>query len=217
MIINPYILGGGVTPISFLVADSICGGSSSTVILNTTLANFLIVAVTYFNAATGLSLTDTKGNTWVPLTAVGTGGGAGGFLKFYYCLNPTVGSGHGFTWAGTSAFGSIAVAAYSRLKLTSAFDVENGAGNASATSIQPGSITPSEDNELIVTGLLKFTFSSPTVNSGFNIRTYAQGGGSNFDVAIADLIQSSAASVNPLWSNANADRIASVIASFKHS
>jgi hypothetical protein len=204
-------------PIAFISAGANAGGSSSTVTIDTTGANFLIAAVTYFNAATGLTLTDTKGNTWVPLTPRSTGGGAAGLVQFYYCLNPTVGAGHGFTWAGTSAFGSIAVAAYSHVKLASAFDAENGAANASVTTQQTGSVTPSENNELLVSGLLKFTFSTPTIDSGFTVRAYASGGGSNFDVAIADRIQTTAAAVNATWSsNSSAERMGAVLASFKH-
>jgi hypothetical protein len=219
MIINPYRFGNGVPLISFISAGANAGGDTSIVTIDTTGADLLVASGNYFTSSGAGTLTDGYSNTWTALTPRDTGGGVGGTNQMYYCLNPVVGSGHSFTWARPSIFGSLAVSAYHGVKLTSAFDLENGASSASATTLQPGSITPSEDNEVLVTSLLNIgTFSTPSIDSGFTIRAYASGGGSYFDVAIADLIQSSAGAANPTWtSTASSQRMAAEIASFKHS
>jgi hypothetical protein len=206
-----------VSGVFYVTSGSNSGGESSTVTIDTTGANFIIAAVVHVEGTTFQAFTDTKGNTWTALTEYGTSTGFGGYLKFYYCLNPTVGTGHGFTWTGITVAGSMAVAAYSGVKTTSAFDVQNGASSASATTIQPGSVTPSINDELVVTAVCTFaTFTAPTIDGGFTRRQYVSGGGSFFDVAIADLIQTTATAANPTWTPpGSAERRAANIATFK--
>jgi hypothetical protein len=198
---------------------SAASGDSSTVTLDTTGANFIIAGAVHLDGATFITFTDTKGNTWTPLTEYSSGGGGiGNNLRFYYCENPIVGTGHGFTYAGISMAGAgVAVAAYTGVKTTSAFDVENGSGSMSATTIQPGSVTPSLNDELIVTVVSTFnTFTAPSIDSGFTLRQYTSGGGAFFDIAIADLIQTTAGAVNPTWTPPGGpERRAVNIATFK--
>lgn len=186
------------------------GNTSSAI--DTTGATLLVGCMTGYGIPDSIS--DSKGNTWTGLTNLSAGGI---ITRLWYVANPTVGSGHTFTSAGGNLYQAMHTAAFSGVLTVSPFDQENGSGAAAATK-QPGSITPSEDNELIVTG---FGLDSPgggdaTINGGFTIAqqtqyTVATAAG----CALAYLIQTSAAAANPTWTAPSSTNLNAVIASFK--
>lgn len=184
--------------------------------INTTGCDFLVVAVIDYAVSPAAVLTDSKGNTWLGLTAY-TAGGAVGRVKLYYAVNPTVGSGHTFTLTGTTIAATVIVQGFSGVALTSPFDTGKDSGSsATATSIQPGSLTPSENNTLVVTGMAYQDTTVLTVNSGFTITdqiTYT--GGDHFGGGLAHLIQTIAAAVNPTWSWTNSVAASAAMAVFK--
>lgn len=171
--------------------------------IDTTGANLIIINDSFFGGSS--TPTDSKGNIWTGLTGQGVGGRA---VRLYYCYNPTVGSGHTFT--STAAFSSIQVQAWSG-SAASPFDQENGGVGV----LQPGSITPTEDNELLVVGLSHSDGTvTQSINGGFTIppgNDIANSG--NDGGAMAYLVQTSAAAANPAWSPGTNAR--TVIASFK--
>jgi hypothetical protein len=175
--------------------------------IDTTGANLIVVAVGYNTVGT---LTDSKSNTWTALTTRGSAPGS----KLYYCVPSSVGAAHTFTW--TASFPSICVAAFSGAHATP-FDLENG-NNAgvSVTSIQPGSITPSEDNELVIAGFGYNGTQTVSINGGFTISDQKPlNSGVAYGSAMAYLIQTTAAAANPAWSWTGAQNAAASIASFK--
>lgn len=180
--------------------------------VDTTGCNLLVVNAAWFNPSAPVTLTDSKGNTWVPLTAALANNSNS---QLFYTINPTVGSGHTFTFS--ASFSSICVTGFSGVKTSSPFDVENGHGDASgATTEAPGSITPSENNELVVSGLDTGLGGQPyTIDSGFTISCQDDGGGVNFPGALAFIIQTSAGAVNPTWTLTGSTQAAATIASFK--
>ena len=158
--------------------------------------------------------TDSKGNTWTPLTGQGAGDV---FARFWYCIAPTVGSGHTFSTSQSGTYPSIFVLAIAGAAVAG-FDQQNGAASASATTLQPGSVTPSEDNELVVTLVTNNDLlNTLSVNGGFTVAQQAvtvafqaEGGG------LAYLIQTSLAAANPTWSwGGGSLAVAAVIATFK--
>lgn len=187
------------------------GGTSGA--LNTTGADFIVIVQAFDNNDGGDALSDSKGNTWNVLTKRGKSGDGG--VRIFYAINPTVGSGHTFTITGSDNFSQIAIAAFSGSKLTLPFDVENGLdGFASVTTVQPGNVTPSEDNELVITGL-EFFSSTASIDSGFTITDQGSGGaGAYYGGALAYKIQTTAASVNPTWT-ITSQTASAVIATFK--
>ncbi len=209
--------GGAVTPIALVanVSVGMTGVSGATsAAIDTTGATLLVIAQ---SGVTGLTLTptDSKGNTWTALTAY-----AGGSLtcQLYYCANPVVESGHTFTVVAVAA-ASIAVGAFSGT-MNAAPDSAGGAGAASGTTQQPGLLTPSVDNCLVVTG---FQYVSPTVpgpgtiSAGFTITDDIGNADTSVPVAMAYQVQTTATGVNPTWSsNAAAERISAAMAVFKH-
>lgn len=179
---------------------------------NTTGADLIIVSL-----ATGVSsgtISDSKGNTWTPLTQR-TGGFSDRFYQFFYCQGGTVGSGHTFSVTGTANFPSLCVSAWSG-STAAPFDVENGNSLAFGNSIQTGSITPTVDNELLVTGMCYDDTSTPTIDVGFTVlQTLPVTGFGYTGQQIAYIIETTATAKNPTFSWTNNSRSAAAIASFK--
>ena len=117
----------------------------TTASLDTTGGNFVAIVLAESGTST---ISDNKSNTYTQLTKQTNVGG----VSIWYVTAATCGTGHTFTVTGTSTFPSICVAVFSGGKTTGVFDVQNGATAAAATNIQCGSVTPSEDNELIIAG-----------------------------------------------------------------
>lgn len=176
--------------------------------VDTTGANLIVLFAAY---EAGSTVSDSKSNTWTALTPKGSGGVA----QLFYCFNPTVGSGHTFSTTPIT-YGGIFMAAFSGAT-SSPFDVENGVAPGSGTSIQTGSVTPSLNNELIITGInLGGSAASPTINSGFTqTDSINANSGVSYGGSLAYLIQTSASAVNPTWSWTNAATNPAVIATFK--
>ena len=204
--------GGTYTLIGHKIAFATASTTATTVAFDTTGASLLVVFVGQIAATT---LSDSKGNTWTPLTAKTNGAYTG---RFYYCINPTIGSGHTFSAQGTNAYPLLAVVAYS-CTTTPAFDNENGAAAGSGSSQQPGSASSSGGTPVVITGWCwNDTGSIATINSSFTIEDPSRNGSTNIGIALADLIQSGGgASVNPTWtfSGGAEFNIEACIAAFK--
>ncbi|MFM2357274.1 MAG: hypothetical protein RJA61_11 [Candidatus Parcubacteria bacterium] len=191
-------------------AGSSGGNNVTTGAIDTTGANLIVVVVSWYSGAAN-TLSDSKGNTWTALTAYAAGNTQ---QRIYYAYNPTVGSGHTFT-ATNSSYPSIAVSAWSGAA-TSPYDVENGSSGSGITSKQPGSVTPSENNELIITGLGFDTSNTLSINSGFTISNQLNYTVGNYmGGAMAYLVQTTSAAVNPTWSWSSSMGVSTGIATFK--
>jgi hypothetical protein len=181
--------------------------------LDTTGANILFVLEAYSNNIGAGTLTDSKGNTWSPLTTQGTGGG--GATVLWYAQNAIVGPGHTFTITGNDTYSAIAVAAFSGGDIASPFDTQNGYALSSSATVQPGAVTPGAANALVITGL-QFTHSPVSVDSGVTILDQAPMAGEQyFGVALGYTIQTAAAAVNPTWWQTAPGQLASIVATFK--
>lgn len=189
------------------------GGTTSAI--DTTGANFLVISLSTYEAyATVTSVSDSKGNTWVPLTKH-LQAGTNDAVRFWYSKNATVGTGHTFTVAKTTGYIAFEVMAFSGVDTSSPFDVENGNGfTGGGSSLTTGSVTPSQNNSLI---LVDFTTDIGTtvnsIDSSFSITDKASA--SPVTTAAAYLIQGTAAAVNPTWSFGSVARAVAGIAVFK--
>lgn len=204
---------------AFSLITSVTGGTNSngatTSSVNTTGADLIIVSVGWYGNGAAPSISDSKSNSYTGLTAksnISIGN------RLFYVENPTVGSGHTFTVSAASGYPSICVLAFSGKNASAAFDQQNGA-IGSATSIQPGSVTPTIGNELVVCGLGHENNSgaTPTINGGFTAITKGYSGGAYEGSGLAYLIQTTATAANPTWSITNSAALASTIATFKSS
>lgn len=209
------VTAGGGTP--SLIASTQQGGSPNTVTtsaIDTTGANFIVVNAGYYPGSVP-ALSDSKSNTWAPLTAQIN---AGIVNRLFYCFNPTVGSGHTFTLAGSTTFPSIQVDAFDNMG-SGSFDVENGTTFTNQITVQPGSVTPSQANTLVIAGIGFETNSggAVSVDGGFTANTSPQVPGSNEGGSIAYLVLSSIAAQNPTWNlTNNSGFVGATIAAFAY-
>lgn len=178
------------------------GGFTGGASLDSTGADFLVAAIARYQGAT---LTDSKSNTWTLLSTYAAGGDP--TTELYYCIPTSVGSGHTFSYSGSNAFSSIAVAAFSGVKQTSPQDGSTTTNTGSGlTSIQPGSITPSVDGGLWVSALgINNCGSVPAstfagVTSRRDHLNSVGGYDDNYGVGLTWEIQTTATASNPTWS-----------------
>lgn len=189
------------------------GGTSPSA--DTTGANLIVLSYSLDRTQTA-TLSDNKGNTYTKLTE--RNDGAASKVGIAYCSNPTVGSGHTFTISGN--FSDMMITAWSGAAATSVFDVEAAGGSSvSSTTVQPGSITPSQANSLIISTLssVQNTPTTVSINGGFAISDQsALAGGLNYGNAQAYLIQTAASSSNPTWTDTSTpQRMVATSAIFK--
>lgn len=174
-------------------------------------ADTLIVVVADYFGGTG-TVSDNKSNSgWTRLTPQGISNQR---IAIWYTANATVGTGHTFTYSGSTLFAAIAMIAFSGGKLTSPADQQNGADSG----LQAGSITPSEDNELLIAGLSIASASCTglSIDSSFTVEQFlAAIGGDNFGIGAAYKIQTSAGAENPAWTLTGSSATTPSIASFK--
>jgi hypothetical protein len=89
--------------------------------------------------------------------------------------------------------------------VSSPLDQQTGSASSSTglTSFQPGSVTPSANNELVVsliTAHITTLTSEVSISGGYTITDGIDGNGSHIGGAMAYYKQSTAGAVNPTWS-----------------
>lgn len=193
-------------------ASAAANTAATTSGIDTTGADLIVIGVSGWTSNLDTTApTDSKGNTWTAMTYKATGDSA---VKMWYCYNPTVGSGHTFTHGGTT-YATICVIAFSGAA-SSPLDQQNSNGNLpGTTSLSTGSITPTEDNELVVAMWATYYFDSPSVDSGFTLEQYQAAAPLPYHGGMAYKIQTTAAAVNPSASWSTSANASAVIASFK--
>jgi hypothetical protein len=185
----------------------------------------VVVENNYINDPTLNTVTDSGGNTWHHLTPQRDINWAGSSVVIWYAYDkagaPLVtGSNQTVTIAG--GFNQSFVVSAWRGSLTGAdpFDSENGFKPSSfadsTTTVQAGSITPSQSNELIIAGVgaLQSTDGIMTINSGFTSLGSVPAVTSMF-VQTAYLLQGGPAAVNLTWTGSTNYFHSAVIAAFK--
>ena len=205
------------------VSDNGSGASVTTPGIDTSGASFLVAVVSTYGSSSTNGLHDNYGNTWVPLTRK-TGIADPQIL---YVARPIVGPGHTFTAHDSSASGTgISVMAFSGVRAIAPFEsgTDKQANSTPGSTVQPGSVSPADTGDLIVTGLGVYTnfgtIPTASIDSGFSIAdTLARGSGSlPASCWSAFLGATSASPINPTWtSSLSKPNIGSVIGVFKHS
>jgi hypothetical protein len=177
---------------SFLTYSSIANGAA-TAAVDTTGATDIFLMTGFDSGAT---VSDSKGNTWTGLTTTTVGGGSG---RLYYCHNPTVGAGH--TFSISLVYCAVFMMAFSG-GAASPFDQQSGGSTSSATSLQAPSVTPTQNDELLIAGLsLGAGTSLATIDSGYTVVDRISGiGGIQYGGAFAYFIQTTAGAKQPTYS-----------------
>lgn len=199
---------------------AINGGTTSSI--NTTGANLIVACVHWYGGASpgdtmAGNFSDSKSNTWTKLNVADSGASLYQRCTFFYCAAPTVGSGHTFTVSTAYAsYPTITVIAFSGAAASPYDSNQSTNGATSATSIQPGSVTPSEDNCVLVSGGTINTANTKAINSSFTkLHDVAPSSGVYVAGTIAYKIQTTAGAENPMWSWTGAQDCAANIAVWK--
>lgn len=173
---------------------------------------FLVAVLAEANAQGSIS--DSKSNTWTELT---TYSGSARTCSIWYVTNPTVGTGHTITISGTGNSPCVSWGGFTGVATSSPFDVENGNGAVFATTVQPGTVTPSAANSLVLTGVCtSIQAAGVSVDSPFTLATQGPTTGFGSETsAMAYEIQTTATARNPTWTRTNSADLASPIAVFK--
>lgn len=184
--------------------------SSTTSAISTTGANLIVIGVASNFGDAGVP-TDSSSNTWTKLTTYSR---ATTFsVEIFYCINPTTSGTHTFTFNSTSSFHTMMVQSFANA--SGGYVTENGA-NADGTSLATGSVTQSSVASVIASTYAINASASPmSINSGFSETSEVDfSGGVAYGGAMAYLIQTAIASVNPTWTRTNSDGQAAAIAVF---
>jgi hypothetical protein len=215
--------GGGGSMAFALVAHTAAASTNNTSVttgaIDTTGAN-LIVLVTSEDVTKTPVPTDSNGNSYTNLTKFGAATSPG--VTIWYKLSPIVGAGHTFTntpSGGGNSFPAIAVLAFSGAG-SAGVDASQNGSTGTANTRQPGSITPSENNEVVIASSGwngAIGVASAVINGGFNSPPdQVDSGSNNYGAAISYLIQTSAAAANPTWTyGVSSPAAAAGIAAFK--
>jgi hypothetical protein len=187
--------------------------------VDTSGANLIVAHVADFASSAATTFSDSLGNTWNVLTEQTQAGGTRS--RIIYSVPSSVGSGHDFAAVGAgSNYPSMEVLWFSGGHATpfaGGNGVENGAASGGASTLQPGSITPPFDDELVFAGCGFGASATITINLGFST-VYQQdfAGGAAFGSAAAYLIQTTAAAVNPTFTASSGTPLqTAAIASFR--
>ncbi len=174
--------------------------------VDTTGAAVIIISVSA-NSST-YTLSDNKSNTWTHLTDHV-------LERQHYCINPTVGSGHTFSISSTGQLPALSVLGFSASS-TPIFVTETGTFT-SASSAQPGTITPATINQVLVTGIAYADTGVATVDSSFTTADTPVGlvGGAHYGVGSAYIIETTAVAKNPTWTQGSSTSIAPAMCSFQ--
>ncbi len=195
-------------------------GGNSAATFNTTGYDLIVIFTSTFSTeASPPAVTDNHGNTYTQGDSVSSPGGS--IATMYYKYNPNVGTGTQFTVIRNDSFPSvIVIGCTGALILSTPYDQHNSNSTSSESSVQPGSVTPSFNNEIIFCGLSSGASANSDMTISGDSFTKLSGvdwiAGTNIASAVGYVIQTTASAANPTWSSANSTiGLASVIASFQ--
>jgi hypothetical protein len=187
--------------------------NATTGAINTTGATFITIGVASYGAVGVPAVSDSKGNTYTQVTTAVSS--SFGRATIFRCYNPTVGASHTFTVSGSGSYPSIAAGSFSGVAISAALDQQNS-NTTSGNTLTTGSVTPTVNNELVVTMLCHSTADACSINGGFTVTNSGIFvGGAAFGFGMAYLIQTTATAANPTWNYVNNSNAAAVINTYK--
>jgi hypothetical protein len=199
-----------ISLISSTIAGSTNQANVTTSAINTTGASLIVLVVVISNTQT-TDPTDSAGNTWTALTLATAGASK---ERIYYCVSPTTSSTHTFSLSATFV-PSIGVMAFSGTSTSSPFDQQSTGTQNFGFTCQTGSVTPSVNGELLISGVSFQNSNTVSIDSSFNTPLQVNNSSNNLGIGMAYLVQSTAAAINPTWTYTNVDAGACSIATFK--
>jgi hypothetical protein len=188
------------------------GGATNTG--DATGATLLVCEVSYYSGIAFVgTVVDNVGNV-LTARAVHRSTSSNITQVLYDCVTVTHPTGPGWkvtvSSAGGNIFPSIIAQAWKTSLPVSPFDDESGTFSNGATSLAPGSKTPSVAGCLIVSGFAQFDTSGAAANvtGGFQKTNLPAISGTAIGGSLGYLVQGAAAAVNPTWSVPNVAELA---------
>lgn len=183
--------------ITHTIKGSTDGDTVTTDPMDTTGADFIMIAVVAASAAIAPEISDSEGNTW-------TGQGADGLedffhtIQYFYCVSPNVGASHTFTYTpGLSGKKpSIDVSAWAGVGASVNDDPHT---SSTGTSIAFDPYTPSNVSELCFLSLGRTGGSSATPLTGFTTMGEVAPSGTAVGLALAYRIAPDTSTITPDW------------------
>lgn len=201
-----------ITLLGHLSSDFSNGTNGGTTAgLDTSSADLIVVGISFLTGHEP-TVSDSKTLTWTGLTAQNAFGEVG--VRIFYTWNVTTGgAGHTFTLTGSGSFSTITVAAWSGSQTASdPFDQQSGAVG-SGTTLQPTSVTPGVDNEVVVNVHSTYTTSAVSIDVTTILEQLTAS--ADYSAALASEIQTTATARDPTWTQSGSYRTAVAQATFK--
>lgn len=216
--------------IAFLSGSATCAGapgssagSPTTSAVNMTGATLIIIS-SCFSTSQNNVITDSSSNTWTLLTDSGGTPNMQVTCQIAYKENPTTSASQTFTaTTPTNGAASICVQGFTGTTGTGLFDVQsfNSSTNTVTVTLSTGSITPSANNELLVTVGASPNTTGSSISGGFTVPTggeLASIGGVYWGNIVSYLIQTTATAANPAITYGSSSYTGSaIVAAFKSS
>ncbi len=140
------------------IKSSATGNNVTSDAIDTRSSTFIIVSIASDDSASHPTLTDSKGNSWTPVTAKDDG--IGSYIQSWFCSHPAVDQFHTFTATSSGKVPTIMVQSWDLGSgKTGVLDVEAQNSGSSGTGGQTGSVTPSFSDDLLVVAICAY-FSS---------------------------------------------------------
>lgn len=192
----PAAGGGGFTFLGEVAAQSTDASNVTTGTIDATGATLIVLLIGDISA--GGTPSDSQSNVYDTCDDTSARSSRG---RIRYKYNPSVSSSMTFTVTSATALPSVIALLFSGNTTAAPLDQQNHGDNFGAGSQATGSVTPTTDNQLIITAI------SETVGAGRSISdsmilTTAQFGDSpavTIGVGGAYKIQGSATAINPTW------------------
>lgn len=194
-------------------------GTATTVGIDTTGATLLVITVSGNNPCDSSTVTDSKSNTWHVSLVANLPDGDSNCIWYAYDKSGSplvVGSGH--TVSVNNAFVAITFSAWKgTLTGSDPLDAANSNnGNSGLTTVQPGSISPTYKNELVITTMAAGGGTAYTIDSPFTVGgSLLFSSGNFFGNAMAYSVQTDKTVANPTWSAGGSTTLGATIASFR--
>lgn len=194
-------------------AGSTTGINVTTSTANSTGADYGFAVVNSLSAGDGPVLTDNKGNKW---EVVDTMTETWVESTTYECKNPRTGSGHTLTATSAGKSPSVFAIFTSGVRRNATHTDQTSSAHSDPTSTkQPGSITPSENNCLVLTTCLCGATGSLSVNESYTANALGMNAsGNHIGGGLGYKIQTTATATNPTWTQGGSGSMGAGIYSF---
>jgi hypothetical protein len=180
----------------------------TTVAIDTTAAK-VIVALVVHELGSG-TFGDSAGNTWTEVTVTDADTRT---VRGFYCISPNTSATHTFTFTGSQVFGSVGAIAF-LADGTPVLDQQATNGSASSTTLRipnAGSISAAAG---VAVALAECGDNIASIDDTFTLHDDEGSSGGGDGNAVAYRILASPASLNPTFTQGNADRIAGFVLTF---